>query len=494
MTSKFKFKSLRAFIDELEHLGELKRIAVEVDPALEMTELCYRSRKANGPALLFDNPNGSNIPMLGNLYGTGKRVAMALGYKEAKDLRQIGETLAFLKTPALPSSLTDAMAKLPKFRKLTHVNPRIISEPVCQQNIIDADDIDLDQLPIQTCWPDDAGRLITYGLVITKGPYKERQNIGIYRMQVIGKNKVIMRWLQHRGGALDFVEFKEKNPGKRFPIAVAIGTDPATHLAAVTPIPDTISEYQFAGMLRGAKTELANSLLHPKLQVPATSEIILEGFIESEETALEGPFGDHTGYYNSQDHYPVFTIEKITHRNNPIYMSAYMGRPPYDEPSAMASALNEIFVPLLQEQFPEIVDFYLPPEGCSYRMALVSIKKRYPGHAKRIMFGIWSFLRQFTYTKFIIITDDDIDVRQWDEVIWALTTRSDPARDTMLVENTPIDYLDFASPVSGLGSKMGIDATNKIATETTRKWGRPIKMTDKVKNRVDQILDEIGGL
>ncbi len=431
--------------------------------------------------------------MLGNLYGTGKRVAMALGHKQAIDLRQIGETLAFLKTPALPSSLRDAISKLPKFRKLTHVNPRIIKDPICQQNIIEAEDINLDKFPIQKCWPQDAGKLITYGLVITKGPYKERQNIGIYRMQVIGKNKAIMRWLQHRGGALDFVEFKENNPGKRFPIAVAIGTDPATHLAAVTPIPDTISEYQFAGMLRGAKTELAQSLLHPELQVPATAEIILEGYIEPEETALEGPFGDHTGYYNSQDQYPVFTIEKITHRNNPIYMSAYMGRPPHDEPSAMASALNEMFVPLLQEQFPEIVDFYLPPEGCSYRMALVSIKKRYPGHAKRVMFGIWSFLRQFTYTKFIIVTDDDIDVRQWSEVIWALTTRSDPARDTMLVENTPIDYLDFASPVSGLGSKMGIDATNKIDSETTRKWGKPIEMTNSVTNRVDQIMEEIGG-
>jgi 4-hydroxy-3-polyprenylbenzoate decarboxylase len=490
---ELKYKSLRSFIDELEQQGELKRISVEVDTELEMTELCYRSRKAEGPALMFDNPKNCSIPMLGNLYGTGKRVAMALGHKKAKDLRQIGETLAFLKTPALPSSISDALLKLPKFRKLTHVNPRIIKEPVCQQNIIEAEDVDLDKLPIQKCWPEDAAKLITYGLVITKGPYKERQNIGIYRMQVIAKNKVIMRWLQHRGGALDFVEFKEKNPGKRFPITVAIGTDPATHLAAVTPIPDTISEYQFAGMLRGAKTELAQSLLHPELQVPATSEIILEGYIEPEETALEGPFGDHTGYYNSQDQYPVFTIEKITHRNNPIYMSAYMGRPPHDEPSAMASALNEMFVPLLQEQFPEIVDFYLPPEGCSYRMALVSIKKRYPGHAKRIMFGIWSFLRQFTYTKFIIVTDDDIDVRQWDEVIWAMTTRSDPARDTMLVENTPIDYLDFASPQQSLGSKMGIDATNKIGSETTRKWGKPIQMTESVKSRVDEIMTEIGG-
>lgn len=487
------YKSIREFIDALEIQGELKRISAQVDPVLEMTELCFRSRKVEGPALLFENPKDRDIPMLGNLFGTGKRVALALGKKEVKDLREIGESLAFLKTPALPTSISDALAKLPKFKKLTHVNPRVIQQPVCQENIIEAQDVDLDKLPIQTCWPGDAGRLITYGMVITKGPNKQRQNLAFYRMQVIGKNKVIMRWLQHRGGALDFAEFKEKHPGKRFPIAVAIGADPATHLAAVTPIPDTISEYQFAGLIRGAKTEVAASLLHPELQVPATAEIILEGYIEPDETALEGPFGDHTGYYNAQDHYPVFTIERISHRNNPIYLSAYMGRPPYDEPSAMAAALNEMFVPLLQEQFPEIIDFYLPPEGCSYRMALVSIKKAYPGHAKRIMFGIWSFLRQFTYTKFIIITDEDIDVRQWDEVIWALTTRSDPARDTMMVENTPIDYLDFASPVASLGSKMGIDATNKWSAETTRKWGIPITMSEDVKLRVDDLLKEIGG-
>ncbi len=485
------YRSIREFIDALEQQGELKRVSMQVDPALEMTELCFRSRQQEGPALLFENPKGSEIPLLGNLFGTGKRVALALGQKKVSDLRSIGKTLAFLKTPALPTDFSDALAKLPKFKKLAHVNPRLIKAPVCQQNVIEAEEIDLQNLPIQTCWPGDAGRLITYGLVITKGPLKNRQNIGIYRMQVIGKNKVIMRWLQHRGGALDFAEFKETNPGKRFPVAVAIGADPATHLAAVTPIPDTISEYQFAGLIRGAKTELANSLLHPELQVPATAEMILEGYIEPDETALEGPFGDHTGYYNAQDHYPVFTIERITHRNNPIYLSAYMGRPPYDEPSAMAAALNEMFVPLLQEQFPEIVDFYLPPEGCSYRMALVSIKKRYPGHAKRVMFGIWSFLRQFTYTKFIVVTDDDINVRQWPDVIWAITTRSDPARDTVMIENTPIDYLDFASPEASLGSKMGIDATNKLAAETKRNWGVPIKMNDSVKRKVDQLWQQI---
>jgi len=486
-----KYRSLRAFIAALEQAGELKRVIAAVDPNLEVTELCYRSRQAEGPALLFENPMHSTIPILGNLYGTGKRIAMALGLNEVSDLRTVGETLAFLKTPALPTDLSDAVAKLPKFRKLAFVNPKTVKQAVCQQNIINADEVDLAQLPIQTCWPEDAGKLITYGLVITKGPNKNRQNIGIYRMQVIGKNKVIMRWLQHRGGALDFTEFKEQNPGQRFPVAVAIGTDPATHLAAVSPIPDTISEYQFAGLIRGAKTELTNCLLHPNLQVPATSEIILEGYIEPDETALEGPFGDHTGYYNSQEHYPVFTIERISHRDNPIYLSAYMSRPPFDEPSALASALNEMFVPLFKEQFPEVVDFYLPPEGCSYRMALVSIKKRYPGHAKRIMFGVWSFLRQFTYTKFIIITDDDIDLRNWSDVIWALTTRSDPARDTVMVENTPIDYLDFASPIASLGSKMGIDATNKLHAESNRKWGKPITMSDEVKIKMDALWQMI---
>lgn len=485
------YKSLRDFITAMELAGELVRVKQTVDPALEVTELCYRSRQAEGPALFFENPKGSSIPMLGNLYGTGKRVALALGLTDSKQLRAVGKKLAFLKTPTLPASLPDALAKLPQFKDLVYVNPRIVKNPVCQQNIISGDEVDLEKWPIQTCWPEDAGKLITYGLVMTKGPYKPRQNSGIYRMQVIGKNKVIMRWLQHRGGALDFAEFKEQNPGKRFPVAVAIGTDPATHLAAVTPIPDTISEYQFAGLIRGAKTELATSLLHPQLHVPATSEIILEGYIEPDETALEGPFGDHTGYYNSQDHYPVFTIERISHRDNPIYLTAYMSRPPYDEPSAMASALNEMFVPLLQEQFPEVVDFYLPPEACSYRMALVSIKKRYPGHARRIMFGVWSFLRQFTYTKFIIITDDDIDLHNWSDVIWALTTRSDPVRDTLLIDNTPIDYLDFASPVASLGSKMGIDATNKLPAETNRKWGIPITMTEDVRTRMDVLWNTI---
>ncbi|VAW42545.1 3-polyprenyl-4-hydroxybenzoate carboxy-lyase [hydrothermal vent metagenome] len=485
------YKCIRTFIEELEKLGELKRVSIPVSPKLEITEICLRSRKTEGPALLFENPKGSSIPLLGNLFGTGRRVALALGKQRVKDLREIGKTLAFLKTPTLPATFPDAITHLPKFKRLAYINPRIIKNPPCQENIIEADAINLHQLPIQTFWPKDAGKLITYGLVITKGPLKERQNVGIYRMQVIGKNKVIMRWLQHRGGALDFAEFKETNPGERFPVVVAIGTDPATHLAAVTPIPDTMSEFQFAGLIRGAKTELSASLLHSQLQVPATSEMVLEGYIEPDKVALEGPFGDHTGYYNSQDYYPVFTIERISHRNNPIYLSAYMGKPPHDEPSAMAEALNEIFVPLLQEQFPEITDFYLPPDACSYRIAVVSIKKRYPGHAKRIMFGIWSFLRQFTYTKFVIITDDDINIRQWSDVIWALTTRLDPARDTFIVENTPIDYLDFASPVASLGSKMGIDATNKLPAETSRKWGEPISMEAQTKSRVDEIWQEM---
>lgn len=485
------FKSIRDFIAYLEIQGALKRVQIEVDPCLEVTELCLRSRRSEGPALLFENIKGSKVPLLGNLFGSEQRVAMALGKKTALDFRSLGETLAFLKTPALPGNLPEVLTQLPKFRKLAHVNPRMVQHPPCQQNIIEAGDVDLDTWPIQTCWPGDAGRLITYGLVITKGPHKKRQNVGIYRMQVVGKNRVIMRWLQHRGGALDFAEYKEVNPGLRFPVVVAIGADPATHLSAVTPIPDSISEFQFAGLIRGSKTELANSLLHPELNVPATAEIILEGYIEPEETALEGPFGDHTGYYNAQDQYPIFTVERISHRNNPIYISAYMGRPPHDEPSAMAAALNEMFVPLLQEQFPEISDFYLPPEGCSYRLALVSIKKRYPGHAKRVMFGIWSFLRQFTYTKFIVVTDDDINLRQWPEVIWALTTRADPARDTIMVENTPIDYLDFASPVASLGSKMGIDATNKLKGETNRQWGQPIVMPHEVQQKMDGVWQQI---
>ncbi len=482
---------MREFLADLELGGGLKRIAVELDPRLEITEICHRTLKCGGPALLFERPTSGSMPLLCNVFGTGSRVAHAIGLKGVRDLREIGRQLAFLKTPSLPADLGEAIQKLPRFRKLMYVNPRVISEPPCQEVTIEGQDIDLARFPIQTCWPEDAGPLITFGQVITRGPYKERQNIGIYRQQVVDRNRVIMRWLPHRGGAIDFQEWKKARPGRRFPVAVAIGADPATTLAAVTPLPDTISEFQFAGLLRGAKTEVARCLTHD-LRVPATAEIVLEGYVDPDEEMDEGPFGDHTGYYNSVEKFPVFTIERITHRQDPIYQGTYMGRPPEDEPSVLAAALNEMFIPILQEQFPEIVDFYLPPEGCSYRVAIAAIRKQYKGHARRIMFGIWSYLRQFTYTKIIIITDDDIDIRSWPEVIWAITTRMDPARDTVTVENTPIDYLDFASPTSGLGSKTGLDATNKWPGETDRTWGRPIRMTNDVRKRVDALWSELG--
>ena len=485
-----KYKDLREFIEQLEQIGELKRIKHPVDPNLEMTEIADRVLRAKGPALLFENPIGSSMPVLANLFGTPERVAQGMGEEDVSQLREIGKLLAFLKEPEPPKGFKDAMKTLPIYRKVLDMSPKIIKKAVCQEVILEGEQVDLNQLPIQTCWPEDAGPLITWGLVITKGPNKERQNLGIYRQQVIAKNRVIMRWLAHRGGALDYKEWQEEHPGERFPISVALGTDPATILAAVTPVPDSLSEYAFAGLLRGAKTELVKSVGND-LQVPASSEIVLEGYLEPGDEAPEGPFGDHTGYYNEVDNFPVFTIERITMRNDPIYHSTYTGRPP-DEPAILGVALNEVFVPILQKQFPEIVDFYLPPEGCSYRMAVVSIKKQYPGHAKRILFGIWSFLRQFMYTKFIIVCDDDINVRDWNDVIWAMTTRMDPARDTLLVENTPIDYLDFASPVSGLGSKMGMDATNKWQGETTREWGRAIVKDKNVVKKVDEIWDQLG--
>ena len=485
------YHSQREFLLFLEQRGDLKRIKTPVSPAFEITEICHRTIKQAGPALLFENPTGGNMPVVGNLYGTEQRVAATIGLENAQALREFGKQLAFLKTPVLPDNLGDAISQLPNFRKLAHINPIEVDKPLCQEVVIEGEGVDLSVLPIQTCWPDDAGKLITFGLVVTKGPYKKRLNIGIYRQQVIGRNRLIMRWLHHRGGAIDFQEFKAAHPGQRFPVVVAIGADPATTLAAVTPLPDTISEFQFAGLLRGAKTRIARCLTHD-LVVPATSEIVLEGFIEPDEMLDEGPFGDHTGYYNSVEKFPVFTVERITHRAEPVYQATYMGKPPEDEPSILSACLNEMFIPLLQDQFPEIVDFYLPPEGCSYRMAVVSIRKSYKGHAQRIMFGIWSYLRQFTYTKFVIVTDDDIDVRSWKQVIWAMTTRMDPARDTTVVENTPIDYLDFASPTSGLGSKIGFDATTKWPGETDRQWGRPIKMTSDVKNRVDKMWAELG--
>jgi 4-hydroxy-3-polyprenylbenzoate decarboxylase len=485
-----KYRDLRDFIAQLDSLGELKRIATPVDPALEMTEISDRVLRAGGPALLFENPKGHDIPVLTNLFGSVRRVALGMGEEDPARLREIGRLLAYLKEPEPPKGLRDAWEKWPILKQVLNMAPTVVKDAPCQAVVLEGDQVDLGRLPVQTCWPGDVAPLVTWGLVVTRGPHKARQNLGIYRQQVIAPNKLIMRWLAHRGGALDFREHQLAHPGQPFPIAVALGADPATILGAVTPVPDSLSEYQFAGLLRGAKTEVTPCLGNT-LQVPASAEIVLEGVIHPGEVALEGPFGDHTGYYNEQDHFPVFTVERITTRRDPIYHSTYTGKPP-DEPAILGVALNEVFVPLLQKQFPEIVDFYLPPEGCSYRMAVVSMKKSYAGHAKRVMFGVWSFLRQFMYTKFILVTDDDVDVRDWKEVIWALTTRVDPARDTVLVDNTPIDYLDFASPVSGLGSKMGIDATNKWPGETTREWGRPIVMDAAVKARVDAMWSELG--
>ena len=485
-----KYKNLRDFIDQLEAQGELKRIKTAVDPNLEMTEICDRTLRAQGPALLFENPTGHSVPVLANLFGTPKRVAMGMGKDSVEALREVGKVLAMLKEPEPPKGMKDALSKIPLLKQVFNMSPKVVKKADCQQQQFTVDDIDLANYPIQTCWPGDAGPLVTWPLVVTKGPNKERQNLGIYRMQVIGRNRLIMRWLSHRGGALDFRDWQRQNPGQPYPVAVALGADPATILGAVTPVPDTLSEYAFAGLLRGSKTEVVKCI-DSDLQVPANAEIILEGFLYPDDMADEGPFGDHTGYYNEVDSFPVFTIERITQRENPIYHSTYTGRPP-DEPAILGVALNEVFVPILQKQYPEIVDFYLPPEGCSYRMAVVTIKKQYPGHAKRVMMGVWSFLRQFMYTKFVIVTDDDVDARNWEDVIWAITTRTDPARDITLIENTPIDYLDFASPVSGLGSKMGLDATNKWEGETTREWGTPIVMSAEVKQKVDSIWQELG--
>ena len=485
-----KYNDLRDFIQHLEAIGQLKRITYEADPHLEITEICDRTLKAGGPALLFEKPKGYDVPLLGNLFGTPERVALGMGQDSVAALREIGRLLAFLKEPEPPKGFRDMFDKLPMFKQVLNMPAKTVRHPPCQEVVLAGDEIDLGRYPIQTCWPGDAGPLITWALVITRGPNKERQNLGIYRQQVIGKNKTIMRWLAHRGGALDFRDWQEARPGEPFPVAVALGADPATILGAVTPVPDSLSEYAFAGLLRGSKTEVAKCLTSD-LQVPASAEIVLEGFLYPGEMAPEGPFGDHTGYYNEVDEFPVFTIERITQRKDPIYHSTYTGRPP-DEPAVLGVALNEVFVPILQKQFPEIVDFYLPPEGCSYRLAVVSMKKQYPGHAKRVMFGVWSFLRQFMYTKFVIVVDDDVDARNWQDVIWAITTRMDPARDMTLIDNTPIDYLDFASPVSGMGSKAGFDATNKWPGETTREWGLPIVMDADIRQRVDAIWVELG--
>jgi 4-hydroxy-3-polyprenylbenzoate decarboxylase len=485
-----KYSDLREFIAFLEQRGELVRIAQEVDPNLEMTEISDRALRAKGPALLFENPKGYDTPVLCNLFGTPERVAMGMGQESVTALRDVGTLLAFLKEPEPPKGLRDLWEKRHDFKQVLNMPVKEIKQAPCQEIVLEGDQVDLDQLPIQTCWPGDVGPLVTWALAVTRGPEKERQNLGIYRMQKIAKNKLIMRWLAHRGGALDYRDFQKKYPGKPYPVAIALGADPATTLGAVTPVPDTLSEYAFAGLLRGEKTQVTKCIGND-LQVPASAEYILEGFLHPGEEAEEGPFGDHTGYYNEVETFPVFTIDRITHRKDPIYHSTYTGRPP-DEPAILGVALNEVFVPILQKQFPEIVDFYLPPEGCSYRMAVVSMKKQYPGHAKRVMMGVWSFLRQFMYTKFVIVTDDDVDVRNWEDVIWAMTTRMDPTRDTLLVDNTPIDYLDFASPVSGLGSKMGLDATNKMPGETDREWGEPIEMDKSVKDRVDALWSDLG--
>ncbi len=490
-----KFRDLREFLDMLEANGDLVRIKEEIDPNLEMTEIADRTLRGGGPALLFENPKGYDVPLLANLFGTEKRVAQGMGADSIEALREIGELLAYLRQPDPPKGMRDLIDKAPLLKKVLNMGPKTVSRPPCQDVVIDGDDIDLNKLPIQTCWPGDVGPLVTWPLVITRGPEKPRMNLGIYRMQLIGRNKLIMRWLSHRGGALDFRDWCLKRPGEPYPVAIALGADPATTLGAVTPVPDALSEYAFAGLLRGGKTELANCLTQRcrdnELLVPANSEIILEGYIDPEEMADEGPFGDHTGYYNEVESFPVFTVEKMTTRKNPIYHSTYTGRPP-DEPAILGVALNEVFVPLLQKQFPEIVDFYLPPEGCSYRMAVVSMRKEYPGHAKRVMLGIWSFLRQFMYTKFIIVTDEDVDIRNWEDVIWAMTTRMDPRRDSVFIDNTPIDYLDFASPVAGLGSKVGMDATNKWEGETDREWGTSIQMSEDVKTKVDDLWDSLG--
>ena len=490
-----KYADLRDFIAMLETRGELVRIETEVDPNLEMTEIADRTLRAGGPALLFENPKGHNTPVLANLFGTEQRVALGMGAESIHSLREIGELLAYLRQPDPPKGAKELWDKAPVLKQVLNMGPKIVRKAPCQTNRITGDEIDLTKLPIQTCWPEDAAPLVTWPLVITRGPNKERQNLGIYRMQLLGKDKLIMRWLSHRGGALDYREWQMTHPGERYPVAVALGADPATTLGAVTPVPDAISEYAFAGLLRGAKTELTECITATcrdhNLQVPATAEFILEGYLEPGEVADEGPFGDHTGYYNEVEQFPVFTVEAITHRDNPIYHSTYTGRPP-DEPAVLGVALNEVFVPILQKQFPEIVDFYLPPEGCSYRMAVVTMRKEYPGHAKRVMLGVWSFLRQFMYTKFVIVTDEDVNARDWKDVIWAMTTRMDPRRDCVFIDNTPIDYLDFASPVSGLGSKVGFDATSKWPGETEREWGRPIAMDQAVKQRIDDLWDELG--
>jgi 4-hydroxy-3-polyprenylbenzoate decarboxylase len=485
-----KYSDLRDFITQLELRGLLKRINYPVSPYLEMTAVSDRVLRAGGPALLFTRTPNNEMPVLTNLFGTVERVAMGMGEETVAALREVGKLLAALKEPDPPKGFKDAFSKLPLLKQALNMAPKYVNGAECQTHVWEKNEVDLTRLPIQTCWPGDVAPLITWGLVTTKGPQKTRENMGIYRQQLLSKNKLIMRWLSHRGGALDYQAWQQIYPEERFPVAVTLGADPATLLAAVTPVPDTLSEYAFAGLLRGQRTRLTRCI-SSELHVPASAEIILEGYLEPGMEAPEGPYGDHTGYYNEVQSFPVFTVERITHRDKPIYHSTYTGRPP-DEPAILGVALNEVFIPLLQKQFPEIVDFYLPPEGCSYRLAIVTMKKQYPGHAKRIMMAVWSFLRQFMYTKFVIVCDDDVDARNWHDVVWAMTTRMDPSRDTVIIENTPIDYLDFASPVSGLGSKMGMDATSKWAGETQREWGKPIIMDEKILNKVNGYWPSLG--
>ncbi len=485
------YSSLRDFIADLEKDGLLVRVKTPVSTHLEMTEIGTRLIASGGPAVLFENVIGSKIPVLINLFGTVERVAKGMG-KKPEELRELGKTLAFLKQPEPPNGWKEAWEMLPILKTAMAMNPKNVSKAPCQEVVLTGDDIDLGLLPIQTCWPNEPAPLITWPLVVTKASGDtegDNYNLGIYRMQVLGKNKTLMRWLKHRGGAQHHASWvKEKR--EPMPCAVVIGADPATILAAVTPVPDTLSEYQFSGLLRGKKLELVDCKTIP-IKVPAQAEIVLEGYVSLDEYGDEGPYGDHTGYYNSVEKFPIFTITAITMRKDPIYLSTYTGRPP-DEPSVLGEALNEIFIPLLQQQFPEIVDFWLPPEGCSYRVAVVSIKKAYAGHAKRVMMGVWSYLRQFMYTKWVIVVDDDINCRDWKDVIWAISTRMDPVRDLTMIENTPIDYLDFASPVSGLGGKVGLDATNKWEGETTREWGNKIYMEQSVIDRIDSIWAEMG--
>ena len=490
------YTSLRDFIEHLEHTGRLVRVSEPVCTDLEMTEIQTRVLAEGGPAILFENPVGANgesydMPVLVNLFGTVERVAWGMN-REPSELRQVGEDLAVLRQPQPPRNVRDALDMLPIVKKAMTMSPKTVKKAPVQDVVLTGDDIDLAKLPVQGCWPGEPAPLITWPLVVTKGPGKVAEddfNLGIYRMQVLNKKQTLMRWLKHRGGAQHYRRWKQEKP-EPLPAAVVLGADPGTILGAVTPVPDTLSEYKFAGLLRGKKTELVDCKTVP-LKVPATAEIVLEGHVSLTDYGAEGPYGDHTGYYNSVEQFPVFTVSAITMRKDPIYLSTYTGRPP-DEPSVLGEALNEVFIPLLQQQFPEIVDFWLPPEGCSYRIAVVSMKKAYAGHAKRVMMGVWSYLRQFMYTKFVIVVDDDVNCRDWKDVMWAISTRMDPVRDTTLMEHTPIDYLDFASPVSGLGGKMGLDATNKLPGETDREWGEKIKMDQAVVSKIDDLWEKLG--